>query len=57
MFGVDLSETCGRYPTINERSVPVSAVSGVECESAIINSLIVGEVSSRLVLQVLGEGV
>ena len=44
IFGVDLSKTLGRYPTINERSVPDWSVSGVECESAIINSLIVGEV-------------
>lgn len=44
IFGVDLSKTFGRYPTINERSVPDWSVSGVECESAIINSLIVGEV-------------
>lgn len=44
IFGVDLSKTFGWYPTINERSVPDWSVSGVECESAIINSLIVGEV-------------
>jgi hypothetical protein len=54
---VDLSKTFGRYPTINERSVPDWSVSGVECESAIINSLIVGEVSSRPVLRVPDEGV
>ena len=57
IFGVDLSKTFGRYPTINERSVPDWSVSGVECESAIINSLIVDEVSSRRVLRIPGEGV
>ena len=44
ILGVDLSKTFGRYPTINERSVPDWSVSGVECESAIINPLIVGVV-------------
>lgn len=57
ILGVDLSKTFGRYPTITERSVPDWSVSGVECESAIINSLIVGEVSSRRVLRIPGESV
>lgn len=54
---MDLSKTFGRYPTITERSVPDWSVSEVECESAIINSLIVGEVSSRWVLRIPDESV
>lgn len=57
IFGVDLSKTFGRNPTISERSVPDWSLSGAECKSAIINSLIVGEVSSRPVLRVPGGGV
>ncbi|MBA3224681.1 hypothetical protein CB013_010800 [Salmonella bongori] len=56
-LGVLLSLLCGRYPIRNERSVLAIGKSEVECELAIINSLIVGEVSSRPVLRVPDKGV
>lgn len=43
-LGVFLFAPCGRYPTINVRSVFAAGKSGVECGLAIINPLIVGEV-------------
>ena len=44
IFDVDLSKTLERLPLINEGSVSDLTESAAECESAIMNSLIVGEV-------------